>query len=458
MAEGRGLENNLLNVRVGDPIFDFARRRVVSAAAERLGKEERALLLGVQQLQLAAADNYFLHYSLHPIFAPSNPDELMRAILEAQRKYAATGAYRAARLVTVLDDALSLIHSIAFTRELVRQLLERMRTRLGGERLQRVLERLGLGGGAQGGEAPPLALSELGLSELAIESAVREAGEAAGSVTSAAKNILDLCGGGVGKGVGDIHAVLDLADAVLTVRGAEEVVALAKRIADALPRFAAIRKQRGKRGAAFAGYALTSNPERAAPREFALPDELFYAKLASGSLLRREMLTVKEGAYYVLLDKSGSMDGEKTVWSRSVALALLSVARRRHRRFLLRFFDGVPHDLLSDGDAVGLVKALLRVRPSGGTRIDAALRAALGDLKRGFSELTNTIVIVTDGEDTVTVKPEELREVGAALVAVMIHGSNEALRLLAERSGGRYMRATLTERGALQLVDMLRKR
>jgi uncharacterized protein with von Willebrand factor type A (vWA) domain len=280
--------------------------------------------------------------------------------------------------------------------------------------------------------------------------AFRRAQEVAGRATGTARDLGALFS--VGKEPGDIDMILDLTNSVLTVKGAEQIIALARRVIDTMPFFAHRKKEKDKRfGDEVAGYYLTKNVERALVRELALPDEVFYAKLVGSGLLAREKLSVKEGAIYVLLDKSGSMEGEKTVWARSVALALLALARRKHARFFLRFFDTQVYDLITDEEPRRLVGMLLRVGSNGGTSIDNAIRAALEDLS-GLADFTNTVIIITDGEDKITVKPEELRRIGARLVSVMIQGDNEALRRLSDQ----FLKAQPSESGALRLIEVVR--
>lgn len=190
-----------------------------------------------------------------------------------------------------------------------------------------------------------------------------------------------------------------------------------------------------------AGFRRTLRLEKALPRELALPDDLFYAKLASGGLLSREYYVTREGAYYILIDRSGSMDGVKTLWARSVALALFKLARAKGREFYLRFFDLKVHPPpekppLSKPEEV--VEYILTASSSGDTSIDNALSVALDDLS-SLAGKTNTIIIITDGEDYVSTSPERLRAVGARLVAVMIKGRNSALQQLAAATGGEYL-------------------
>ncbi|MCC6049721.1 MAG: VWA domain-containing protein [Thermofilum sp.] len=294
---------------------------------------------------------------------------------------------------------------------------------------------------------------QLPLPSGAVGKAFKDALDAAERAARAAKDIADVVG--VGKEPGSLDLLLDLTGSVFEVKGAEKILVLAKKTVDVMPFFVRQEKERHRRfGDEIAGYYLTKNPERALPRELALPDELFFAKLAGGGLLAREKLSPREGAIYVLLDKSGSMSGEKTVWARSVALALLALARRKRARFFLRFFDTRAYDLVTDEKPERLLELLLRVESNGGTSIDTALQTAIEDLaERGLSKLTNTIIIITDGEDRVETRRRELERVGARLVSVMIRGSNETLKRISDQ----YLKAELSAEGALKLIEVVRK-
>jgi uncharacterized protein with von Willebrand factor type A (vWA) domain len=123
----------------------------------------------------------------------------------------------------------------------------------------------------------------------------------------------------------------------------------------------------------------------------------------------------------------------------------------------MRFFDYDVHDLLDDSDFKKLLTAILTVNSDGGTSIDSAIRTALRDLtEKKLMEHTNTIIIITDGEDEVTAKLEEFKKASATLVAIMIQGHNEALKTLAEKTSGKYMKATPTTEGALKLLEEVR--
>ena len=486
-------ENNLLNVTNRDAVFQRAQRLLSELVSERLTDEARALFAATPQLGIAAADNYFLHYTLFPRLRAENPDQLLGKILSFQREYVKSQDFSRARAITVHSHVFSAIHSIAFTKRLVELLLEELRRRMPQEQLQQLLQQLqqaaGAGGGQQqgqgggqqqqqggaqpqqqgeGGQQPqqqqqPSADAQQALQQLssALADALDkgtfdEALRAAEKAARTARDLDQLAGGRwAGKDEADrLRELLDLSSAVFAVRDAERIVSLAKETVARMPFFTRIRKERDRLGDEIAGYTLTHNLDRALPRELALPEELFETKLASGGLLAREKLTVREGAIYVLIDKSGSMEGSKTVWARSVALALLALARRKGVRFFLRFFDLRPHELVDDSDPARLTRLLLTVASGGDTSIDDAVRTALRDLReRGLERLTNTIVIITDGEDRVTVRKDELRRHGASLVSVMIQGENSTLREISDE----YLRAELTTDGALRIVDAVRR-
>jgi uncharacterized protein with von Willebrand factor type A (vWA) domain len=301
-------------------------------------------------------------------------------------------------------------------------------------------------------------LEKLGINGNNFKDLLEEASKEAEQATKELKEIMRFVGGKhAGKQPGTIEFLADLADAIRKQKVDVSIIELAGKIVDFMPRFTKLKKQRDEHGDELAGYRLTKKLEKALPRELAMPDEIFYYKLASSGFLAKEKQTIKEGAYYVLIDKSGSMAGEKTVWARAVALALLKLAKAKKRRFFMRFFDYNVYDLLDDTDFQKLMIAILTVQSDGGTSIDSALRTALQDLvEKKMTEQTNTVIIITDGEDEVTTKPEEFKKTNTTLVAVMIQGFNGALRRIAEATGGKYLKAVLSTDGALKLVEEVR--
>ncbi len=251
-----------------------------------------------------------------------------------------------------------------------------------------------------------------------------------------------------GKAPGTLQTIAKIAVMAVANSDLQQIIVLGGQI-EARFRFMRSQRRESRRGTVD-GYSITANPAKALPREHALPTELWLAKLANGRWLTKRRVEEKLGMLIMALDKSGSMAGVKTIWSRSIAYALTKLALKRRQPVALIFFDFVPHGPFTDPQQI--LEALLTVPSDGGTNIDRALAAAL-ELLRQHRDKTNTIVLITDGEDRVDTKPAELKKHGARLVAVMVKGKNPDLERLAKASGGQYLAAQLDERGALRVVD-----
>lgn len=96
-----------------------------------------------------------------------------------------------------------------------------------------------------------------------------------------------------------------------------------------------------------------SNLARTLPSELALledPDReiLFYERFLGGKLLEYELRGREfqaKGPIVCCVDNSGSMEGEREIWSKAVALALAEIARQDRRSFYVVHFGG-PSDPL----------------------------------------------------------------------------------------------------------------
>ena len=472
--------NNLLNITNKDTVYKVISNSLMKLLYEKT-EDELKPLLAVPQIPLIAADSYFIHYSIAPMLRLSNPDEVMNSVLDFQRSYMTSERYAKLRTITALDDEMSKVYAFTLTYAILEELLKKLDTTDEIRSLLNQLSQLSqqvqqaLQGGLQGGQggADQQQLDQLtqqaqqitqqlleksGIKDDDIKEMVKKASKKAERTTENVSELRRLAGGKeAGKEAGTLEFLADLAKDILQQKVDVEIIELAGKIAESLPKFVKLKKTRSKHGEEIAGYRLTKNIEKALPRELALPDEIFYYKLASNGFLSREMQTVEEGAYYVLIDKSGSMSGEKTVWARAVALALLKLAREKKRRYFLRFFDYTAHELLDDRDSEKLLKHILEIEANGGTSIDIALKTALEDLARyKLSELTNTVIIITDGEDNVKTPPDDFKQANAVLVSVMISGRNYDLERISRESGGEYLQATLDADGALRLVKAVK--
>jgi len=458
-----GMINNLANITNADPVYHLVCRII----AKYLPDDLKILFNASPQVQIIATDNYFTHYSIAPLLRGYNPDNILEEVRKIMANYLCSEEYQRIKPLTELDDELSLLFAIAFTRELLKRLRERIMQKAylvsrgamsafisdvlnqaasGSKKAQEMLTDVAtriLQDYVQKGEFHKILLSAVKEAEQRVKNA---------------NTVRELIGGKQAeKEPGTFEYLLDLSEALLKA-DVHEIVSLASKLIEALPKFTHLIKIRGRRGAEIAGYRLTKNPTMALPRELALPDDMFFMKFTSGGFLSREYLDIREGAYYVLIDKSGSMSGRKTIWARSVAMAIYELSRMRGRKYFLRFFDTRTYpdpDSPPLEDPKEVVKAILKVESTGGTDIDAAIRVALGDLYRyHLIELTNTIIVITDGEDTIEDLIGDLKKAGAELIAVMIEGNNESLAKVAAL----YTHAQLTTEGALKLIKAVKRR
>jgi len=199
-----------------------------------------------------------------------------------------------------------------------------------------------------------------------------------------------------------------------------------------------IRSSRGE----IEGYEEGSDIERIVPSELVYPIEYLYVKIAEGRLLLYEKrLTLSTGPIYVLMDKSGSMDGEKIKWAKATALALLMKARKEKRVFIMRFFDTTPYSMIKISrrakmsEVVRLMDYISRIRSGGGTDITRSLVTAAQDIKNMGPKAPNEIILITDGEDKIAenIVVKQLRSAEAKLISVMILGENPDLRRISDK-------------------------
>jgi uncharacterized protein with von Willebrand factor type A (vWA) domain len=191
------------------------------------------------------------------------------------------------------------------------------------------------------------------------------------------------------------------------------------------------------------GLEYGSDLERLHYGQLALPEEVFLAKLADSKLLLYEKsLPASKGPLYVLLDKSGSMIGEKIDWARAVAVALLQRSARENRMFYARFFDSTVYPLMkvskaaNPSEVLDVLKYLATVRAGGGTNITNALMTAIDDIaSRNVGDTVSDVIIITDGEDRIDLEQvsRSMGKVSLRLISVMIQGHNNYLKRLSDK-------------------------
>lgn len=201
------------------------------------------------------------------------------------------------------------------------------------------------------------------------------------------------------------------------------------------------RRRRFKHGE-ITGYEYGRDIERVAPSNLALPEDVFYIKYLQRRLLLYEKAVEESmGPIYVLLDKSGSMDGTKITWGKAVAVSLYLKAVRTGREFYIRFFDSQPYPLLRvrrrprPGEALRLIDHVVRVKGAGGTDISRAIITACTDIRTGSAGRESDIVLITDGVDRIaeSMVRLNLKKADARLITVMVMGDNDGLKRVSQK-------------------------
>lgn len=209
----------------------------------------------------------------------------------------------------------------------------------------------------------------------------------------------------------------------------------------------------------FTGVEFGRDLERLHHSQLALPEEVFTANFANDKLLLFEKsLNSSLGPIYVLLDKSGSMIGDKIYWARAVAVALLQKSISENRDFCVRFFDSMTHPLMRASKRskpsiiMKVLMYLATVRAGGGTSISNAIFTAAEDLKKERKKRISDVVLITDGEDKINLNllARIKSESKMRLHTVMIQGINQYLKKLSDRY---LMVKRLDQEGILKVVE-----
>ena len=125
------------------------------------------------------------------------------------------------------------------------------------------------------------------------------------------------------------------------------------------------------------------------------------------SLLQRELISrepLARGPIIICLDSSGSMAGKEEIWSKAIALALLSIAvsQKRHCR-ILHFTGKVERidDFAGETpDTNRVIDCIEKFYNGGSTCFTAALTGALASIQQHEQTKKADVVLITDGLDT----------------------------------------------------------
>lgn len=161
---------------------------------------------------------------------------------------------------------------------------------------------------------------------------------------------------------------------------------------------------------------------------------LFLASLVEGRAMQYRLTgtdSLGRGPLVVALDKSGSMDGPRDIWATAVALALLEVAQRQRRPFVLLCFDTVvkhEEEVVAGGQ---LPEEALFVGCGGGTDISNVLGRALFTIEEAAGAMKRAdVVLLTDGESDREDAPrlrQRAAELGVTIIGLGIGVTAESL-------------------------------
>ncbi|MCA6571956.1 MAG: VWA domain-containing protein [Pseudanabaena sp. M57BS1SP1A06MG] len=125
------------------------------------------------------------------------------------------------------------------------------------------------------------------------------------------------------------------------------------------------------------------------------------------SLLQRELISrepLARGPIIICLDSSGSMQGQPEIWSKAIALALLSIAvsQKRHCR-ILHFTDVVERidDFAGEiPDTNRVIDCIEKFYNGGSTSFTDALTGAFASIRQHEQTKKADVILITDGLDT----------------------------------------------------------
>ena len=136
--------------------------------------------------------------------------------------------------------------------------------------------------------------------------------------------------------------------------------------------------------------------------EFAYDDEIFYQKFLDNELFyfsRTRAREEEEKLHYLLIDSSASMRGQRSVFARGVALAMIKKLLLQNEKPLLRFFDSQLYESIELENAFS-VPHLLSFRSERGRHYERVFEQLLFDIRRRKERKPQEIIlyILTHGQ------------------------------------------------------------
>jgi uncharacterized protein with von Willebrand factor type A (vWA) domain len=403
----------LKGIRYEDPLVIYRGEKVLDIA-HKLSK-------GAVKADLdLAIDIYYSMYLPLPILAPHNavPQNKVKNYLLIN-ELLKSNDFKDIKRYTLVNSLVSTLLSASF--------------------LQHLHEELTFSKGVEGNEQ----LNPEDADDNTLKKAVSNALKHVKEEGEVLRNIEKMLSDGIEAGKGTVLDLEEDAEDVLRMARSADVRKLLE-VISWIPKMVEKFKRRTTKSSKgeLQGYELGSDIERLVPTELIYPEIYLDMKISEGKLLLYDkLLPESQGPLYVLVDKSGSMEGDKIKWAKATAIALFMRSRRERRDYYIRFFDGSPHQLvriskrLRGSEVLSFIDYLARVKSGGGTDITKALVTACDDIKCGSSKGISDIILITDGEDRISehLVRRKLKVVGVRLVTVMIMGENKDLRSLSSK-------------------------
>ncbi len=265
--------------------------------------------------------------------------------------------------------------------------------------------------GTAAGQAFATAEQAEGLDETALRSALREGIAAAGDRIADAESAMSALGYGTDAG-GISHrnpaVAIELARRVAASAQLRKIIEVAGRLT------ATARAKRASRTNYARSEIVGVEPTRMLSR--ILPSELGHlaTPLGTANLWRRltenaalgYSMQGKEkevkGPIILCIDQSGSMEGDRNIWAKGIALALLDAARAEKRAFGVILYDSIVNKTMICPDPQNVPPAnildILSSFSGGGTAFQPALTLALSWIGQAGKFTKADIVHITDGE------------------------------------------------------------
>ena len=131
----------------------------------------------------------------------------------------------------------------------------------------------------------------------------------------------------------------------------------------------------------------------------------FLKRFAEGQLMTyklRDKQKVGKGDFVVCVDISGSMQGQKEVWAKAVALACLDHSLKQKRRFAVVMFDSKVQyaETFTKPPSIEDIVEIAETFTGGGTNFERPLTVASEIISEGLKKAD--ILFITDGECSVS--------------------------------------------------------